>query len=227
MDSFSIYLLARENFDPSQYNALFRQEIEALLPKVKSSRQREHLQLIHTFDWTGYILASVRNAGFKGQEVEDRGHDIVVRLLVHPGTLFSAYDDSKHGPLLARFKVAVANNVKNLVAKERRRRDLTYQGSYPLGFLWLSERDQRIIEDFRKFVHQRLGTLGLAVLDARLDGDHINALVGDVGVGKPTAYLLKTTVRRLKNLAVEYGHATGDPDFLSRVEAARRRASGT
>jgi len=227
MDTFNLYLLAREHFDPSQYNALFRQEIEALLPKLTSPQQREHLQGIRTFDWTGYILASLRNAGFKGQEIEDRAHEVVVRLLVTPGKLFAGYDERRHGPLLARFKVAVANAVKNLVAKERRRRDLMYQGCYPLAFLWLPERDQRIIEDFRKFVHQRLGLLGLAVLDARLDGDQMKVLVGDLALGNPTAYLIKTVVRRLKALAVEYGQATGDPDFMARAEVLRRRVRGT
>ena len=67
------------------------------------------------------------------------------------------------------------------------------------------------------------GAAGLAILDARLDGDPIKLLVGDPSMGNPTAYLVKQTVRRLKGLAQEYGQATGDPDFMDRVEAARRR----
>jgi hypothetical protein len=39
-------------------------------------------------------------------------------------------------------------------------------------------------------------------------------------LGNPTAHLIKTTVRRLKNLAVEYGEAVGDPDFLRRANQA-------
>jgi hypothetical protein len=80
--------------------------------------------------------------------------------------------------------------------------------------------DQKLIEDFRELVFQRLGPLALAILDTRLEGDEIKLLAGSERLGKPTAYLLKKTVQQIKQLAVEYGRAIGDQDFLGRVEAA-------
>jgi hypothetical protein len=220
MDTFQLFLLAREHFDPAAYNTLFRQEIEALLPKLKAPKQLEGLS---TFDFVGYILASLRNAGFRGQEIEDRAHEIVVRLIVVPGTFFRNYKEGIHGLLIARFKVAVKNAIANIVAKERHRRARIHTTTYPLAFLWLPERDQKVVEDFRKFVFQRLGPLGLAVLDARLEGEQMKSLVGAIDLNSPTTYLIKMTVRRIKGLAQEFGRGTGDPDFLGRVEAARRR----
>ena len=95
-----------------------------------------------------------------------------------------------------------------------------------MAFLWLSEKDQRIVDDFRQFVRTRLGFLGLAVLDSRLDGDDPHLLISEIGLRSPTAHVLKTLTRRVELLAVEYGLAKGDPKFLKRVEAAlaQRRA---
>ena len=56
---------------------------------------------------------SVRNAGYHDQrEVQERTHDVVVKLLT--GTLFKNFDERHHGPLDNRFKISVANAVKNL-----------------------------------------------------------------------------------------------------------------
>ena len=104
--------------------------------------------------------------------------------------------------------------------EERRRRRVMLQTTFPLAFLWLSENDQDVIEEFRQFVHQRLGTLGLAVFDAQLDAVAIKSMVKAAGLGNPTAHRIKITVRRLKNLVVEYGQAVGDPDFLRRAYQA-------
>ena len=61
---------------------------------------------------------SLRNAGYRDQrEVQERTHDIVVKLLT--GGLFRNYDETKHGPLDLRFKRAVANAIKNMVEKHR------------------------------------------------------------------------------------------------------------
>ena len=108
MDTSQLYLLAREHFDPHQYNTLFQQEIAYLLPKLTDPQHRQHVQRLRSFDFVGYIMASLRNAGFKGQqEVEDKAHEIAVRLVVTPGKLFAGYDEQSHGPLIARFKGAV------------------------------------------------------------------------------------------------------------------------
>ena len=124
------------------------------------------------------------------------------------------------GPLLDHFKRVVEKAVKKLVAKACRCRNNTLKNTFPLAFISLPEKDQRIIEEFRKVVHKRLGTLGVAVFDAQLGGGKVGSLVGEVDLGNPTTDLVKTIVKRLKNLAVEYGQRTGDPEFLRRATKA-------
>ncbi len=73
------------------------------------------------FDFVGYILASLRNAGFREQqEREQAAHDLVVQLLVSPGQLFAGYNASS-GPLEARFRLSVQNGIRNLLRGQRRR----------------------------------------------------------------------------------------------------------
>ena len=213
MNTFAHYLLNRENFDP---NTLFTAEAERLLSTLKQPANRQDAEKIRTFDWVGFIVAALREAGFKGQEINAKAHEIIVGL----GTLFHDYDEGEDGPLLDHFKGSVAKAVKKLVAKAYRRRSSTLKNTFPLAFISLSEKDQRAIEEFRKVVHKRLGTLGVAVFDAQIGGEKITSLVGAVDLGNPTANLLKQTVRRLRQFAVEYGQAVGDPEFLRRAKEA-------
>lgn len=229
MNTLQCWLLLREHFDPAAYNQLFRQEIESLSHRLTDPRQRQDLEHQSDFDWVGYIAASLRNAGYRDQEVEDRVHEIVVRLLVLPGTLFQGYDERRHGPLIARFKTAVGNAIKNQVEKDRNRQKRLQRISMPIAVLNLSPQDAGLIEDFRELIRRRLGMLALAVFDARLEGEQVKSLVGVADLGSPTAYLLKQAVQRLKRLAAEYGRGMGDSEFMKRIEAAldqdaRRRA---
>jgi hypothetical protein len=220
MTTLQCWLLLREHFDPTAYNQLFQQEVDSLSHRTTDPRQRQDLADLEDFDWIGYIAASLRNAGYRDQEVEDRVHEIVVRLLVLPGTLFQGYDDRRHGPLIARFKTAVGNAVKNQIEKDRSRQKHLQQISMPIAVLNFSPHDAGLIEEFRELIRRRLGPLALAVFDARLEGEQVKSLVGAVDLGSPTTYLLKQAVQRLKRLAAEYGRGMGDPEFLSRIEAA-------
>jgi Arc/MetJ family transcription regulator len=220
MKTLNLWLLLREHFDPVAYNQLFRQEIESLSRRLTDHRQRQDLANLEDFDWVGYIAASLRNAGYRDQEVEDRVHEIVVRLLVLPGTLFQGYDERRHGPLIARFKTAVGNAIRNQVEEDRNRRKRLQQISMPIAVLNLPPHDAGLIEEFRELIRQRLGPLALAVFDSRLEGEQVKSLVGVADLGSPTAYLLKQAVQRLKRLAAEYGRGMNDHDFTSRIEAA-------
>ena len=72
------------------------------------------------FDWVGYIAKSLRNAGYHDQrEVQERTHDIVVKMLV--GGLFKDYDEEKHGPLPKRFAAACRHAIINMVERDRNR----------------------------------------------------------------------------------------------------------
>jgi hypothetical protein len=102
---FHNWLLLRENFDPAAYNDLFNRELDAVLPTLRNADDRNRLASLRN-GWTNYIAASLRNAGFRDQgDLEERIHDIVVKLLVSPGGLFRGYDEKRHGPLDLRFNI--------------------------------------------------------------------------------------------------------------------------
>ncbi len=222
------------SFDPSQYNQLFDDE----LSKVRASDplHRQAIERLRDFNWVGYIAGSLRNAGYRDQrEVQERTHDIVVKLLT--GTLFKNYDENQHGPLDLRFKRAVANAIKNLVEKERNRRRLIPTVSigqefmpgevYDLPGRPSTENDDKVIEDFRRLISNRLGELGLAVLDARLQGQETKSLVGRPDLGSPGKWAIKAAVQRIKALALAFAERLGDPAFLRGIERAMEREAET
>ena len=75
------------------YDHLFNQELDALLPRLREPVERERMASLRERGWTNYIAACLRNAGFREQgDLEERIHDIVVKLLVSPGEPFRDYD---------------------------------------------------------------------------------------------------------------------------------------
>jgi hypothetical protein len=183
-------------------------------------------------NWVGYIAKSLRNAGYRDQrETQERTHDIVVKMLT--GGLFSNYDERRHGPLDLRFKRATANAIKNMVEKERNRRRLA--PTIPIGQergddlpdRTSAENDEKVIEDFRRLVRNRLGELGIAVLDARLAGQETKGLVGRADLGSPGRFVIKRVVQQIKGLAKEYAQRLGNPAFLREIERAMEREEAT
>ncbi len=89
---------------------------------------------------------------------------------------------------------------------------------------------EKVIENFRELVRRRLGGLGLAVLDARLDGIETKALVGDPSLGSPGRWTIKKVVQDVKRLAREFPVGCGPtqllrPAGLSRFGAVKGPAS--
>ncbi len=219
-------------FDPAQYNGLFSDELLKLSPS--SPEHRDALERMRGFNWTGYVAASVRNAGYRDQrEVAERTHDICVKLLM--GGLFRDYDERRHGAFDLRFKRSVANAIKNMAEKDRNRRrfipsvpicqerddDLPDRGADD------SQDDERLIDDFHELVRSRLGTLGSAVLTARLQGREMKSLVGQPELGSPGRFQVKTIVQRVKSLAREFAQRRDDSGFLRDVERAFEREGAT
>lgn len=138
------------------------------------------------------------------------------------------------GPMDLRFKRSVANAVRNLVEKERNHRRLLPTISIgrefePGGVTDLPARsspsqDEKVIDDFRRLVRQRLGDLGAAVLDVRLAGGETKSLVGSPSLGNPGRWTVKRVVQEIKALAREF--FAGDPELLRRVERALRDEAG-
>lgn len=224
------------SFDPAQYNQLFDDEAHTL--SVSSPEHRDAVERMQTFNWVGYIAKSLRNAGWSDQrEVQERTHDLVVRMLT--GGLFTNYDENKHGPLDLRFKRSVANAIKNMVEKDRNRgrniptvpigQEFTPGGmsidELPDRAVAHGQDDERVIDDFRRLVRDRLGHLGTAVLDARLAGEETKNLLGRQDIGSP--YQVKSTVYRIKLLAHEYAKTLGDPALVRDILRAMAREGAT
>jgi len=217
---FRLWLLLQENFDPAAYDGLFDRELDAVLPTLQDAAARERLASLRG-DWTNYIAATLRRAGFRGQgDLEERIHDIVVRLLVQPGGLFRDYDQARHGALDLRFKRSVANAVRNMAEKERTRRKHVVGGTMVDDLPSRPEpsRGPTLTDRFRKLLQAQLGDLAVAVFDARLEGRETKSIVGMPELNRPGRFVVKKVVQQVKNLAHEFAQTLGDPDFLRQVE---------
>jgi hypothetical protein len=219
--NFHLWLLLRENFDPAAYDDLFNRELAAVLPLVRSDDDRQRLASLRN-GWTNYIAACLRNAGFREQgDLEERIHDVVVKLLVSPGRLFRGYDAGQHGPLDLRFKRSVSNAVKNVVEKEKNRK--RFLPPAPLHADLVPARRQQeddgaIIEKFRNFLQTRSGDLAVAIFNARLEGRQTKNLVGLPELDRPSRHFVKRTVQEIKTAARDFAQRSNDPDFLRHVD---------
>ena len=227
-------LLVEHDLNPADYDALFDRELERLLPRISDPTEQARLRGLIGTGWTNYIAAALRNAGFRDQaSLQEKIHDVVVGLLVSPGGLFRDYDQTRHGPLDLRWKRLVANAVKNIAEKERNRRrfiptvSIGQERGDDLPDRASAENDGKVIDDFRRLVRTRLGDLGLAVLDARLQGQETKSLVGRADLGSPGRFQVKTIVQKVKGLAREYAQRRGDPAFLREIERAIEREETT
>jgi len=178
-----------------------------------------------------YIATCVRRAGWLDQrETEERSHDIASQLLL--STLFRGFNQSTSGPMPLRFRRSVANAIINQLQKEQTRRRLlsTVQiGDEPEPGRSSGTRDDgdKIIKDFRKLVHKRLGGFGVAILDARLTGEDMKGLAQSPSLGSPGKNRVKAVVCRIKELAQEYAVMRGDSEMLRGVEKAMAAESET
>jgi len=81
--------------------------------------------------------------------------------------------------------------------------------------------EEGVIGSFRQLVLDRLGDLGVLVLDLRLAGGETRSLVDCPAVGSPGRREVERVLRRIKNLAQEHaGSVGGDWDLLRRIEVA-------
>ena len=134
-----------------------------------------------------------------------------------------------HGPLDLRFKRSVANAIRNLVERERNRRRFIPtvsigQDFQPGGVMDVPDRasaghnDEKVVDDFRELVRRRLGEIGVSVLDVRLANGKTKSLVGNPSLGSPGKWIIKRTVRQVKEMAREF--FSGDPGLLRKIERA-------
>ena len=220
--TFRLWLLLREqHFDHAAYGRLFDDQLAMLLPTLHDAEAKERLTSLRGNGWTNYIAAVLRHAGFRQGDLEERIHDVVVKLLVAPGGLFSNYDQRRHGALDLRFKRSVSNAVKNIVALERTRRKylpVSGTGVEDLPGVPVPNHAPTLIEQFRKLLQAQVGDLAVAIFDARLEGRQTKGIVGLPELGRPGRFVVKRAVQEIKNLAREFAQQLGDPDFLRQLE---------
>jgi hypothetical protein len=210
-------------FDPQAYDRLFDEELEKVIARTSDPKHRQALERMRSFDWMAYVAAAVRHAGFRDyREVQERAHDIAVKLLT--GKLFQGFDELVSGPMDFRFKRAVTNAIRNMVEKERNRRRLLPTVAAPDDLparSGMGEDDgEKVIRDFRRLVKRRLGDIGVAVLDLRLAGGETKSLVGSPTLGSPGKWIVKRVVCQIKMLAREFAISSGDSELLRRIEKA-------
>lgn len=210
------------------YDQLFATELKRLAMHNDRMAKSQLEDLADNFQFTRYILKSVRSAGFKDeQQANQITHDIVSQLLL--GSLFDF--DPAVIPFGKRFSVSVANAIRNVVAKQNNRQRLIpsipisdEEGvgipSSQIAGKNVGTADQGVTDDFGTFVHERLGPLGSAVLRAKLDGDEVKGLVGSVELGGPSNYRIKQTVIAIKQLAREFFAERDDNVALGQIERA-------
>jgi hypothetical protein len=178
------------------------------------------------FDWTRYMAGAIRRStGITSQdEIDEKVHEIVIRMMVSPGTLFRNYDEHRHGPFPLRFRRTLANMLKNLSERERNRK--RYIPSVPIRQAFepggitaddlvargTPESDPKLLDDFRELVQRTLGAIAVRVFDARLEGIEMKNVPG------VSSYTVKKTVQEIKALAKKYALAVGDPNLLRQIE---------
>jgi hypothetical protein len=211
-------LEAADYFDPQSYNPVFEGELEKLLSRIPDSEARRQAAEMKSFDWGAYISRSLQRA----DEVQEHFHQIVIRLIVKPGTLFGGWNPQQHGPLASRFRNSVWNAIRNVAEKTRHRRQWMqsvdpvamadrYAGREPYSSL---------LDEFRQLVSDKLGRLGLAILDQRLRGEETKDLVSRAEFGTPSAYIIKREISEIKKLAERFAAQSGDPAFANMLAKA-------
>ena len=176
-------------FNPQQYNSAFVAGLDDLLGRIHDPAAREQIEAMKKFDFGAYIARSLARAGFRGDNLQEHFHALVVRLLLKPGKLFRGWNPEVHGPLDRRLKNATWNGIRNIAEKERNRRKWTTNtdpGVMAGQFAGRQPHSSSLIDQFRRLVAHRLGALAAAILDWRLEGNEIKDMVGNPEFGSPT-----------------------------------------
>ena len=222
-------LESAEYFDPQNYNPVFEGELAKLLDRIHDPELQKQIEAMRGFDFGNYIARSLVRAGFRNDDVETYFHDLIVKLLLSPGKVFRNYDPSRHGPLERRFRASVWNGIRNIVEKiqNRQKRVTHVDPSVMAERNPTREPYSGVLDDFRKFVAEKLGSLAAAILDQRLEGRDTKDMVQSAEFGNPSVYSIKREVGEIKKLAHRFAMESGDPMFLRRVEKAMAGEAAT
>ena len=215
-------LESSEFFDPVAYNPVFEGELEKLLDRTHDPEVQKQIEALRGFDFGNYIARSLIRAGFRNDDVETYFHDLIMKLLLSPGRVFKGWNPKRHGPLERRVRASIWNGIRNIVEKIRNRRKVVTHVDPAV----MAERNPArqpysgVLDDFRKMVAEKLGSLALAILDWRMEGRDTKDIVQRAEFGSPSVYSIKREVGEIKKLAHRFAAESGDPAFLRKVEKA-------
>jgi hypothetical protein len=208
MSTFTIFLLRRlpinevsEYFPRFVFNDLLRQDCDKVLESENISEEvRADLMKVKSLDLVGYLSSSLRRSGFQDFELDEIVSEILVRLLVQPGSLFKKWD--RKGIMSARLKVAIRNGVITH-AKQNQKRVRRYQALPDAVASRQCNDEPELMERFRDELRRRFGEAGVNVFDARLADEDIKTLIGSEGIS--SSYRLKVLVQGIKAVARDFG----------------------
>jgi hypothetical protein len=228
MNPFIRYLVTRkpafllevsELFRREQFNDYWREQIDRLLPSVTDEDLQADLLALRQMDLVGYVDSSLRRVGLPADDLDEGVSQVVIHLLISPGKLISGW--KREQPLSFRLKAAVKNAAITLgqrhAIRRKRRRELP--ADLPAR---AAPQDDTVIEQFRRWLRERLGDEAVRVFDQRLEGLDTKALVGSQGM---SSYRVKALVNAIKAAAVAWGQS--DPEFLARVQRLMGEEAGT
>lgn len=228
MTNFKVWLLIAESgrLDRNGFNAEFHRQLVALLPRVTDAGRRASLVAMQEFDFLGYILTSLRNAGLLDrQEREEAAHDVAVYLLVRPGQLFAGYNPSSSGPMEARFRLSVRNAVRNVLRTRARRaaRSPTVTGDHVHDLLVATPdphtgADERVVDEFRDYLRQQAGTRAVTLLDRRLDGVSLRRIARQHDFADLGEWGVRQLMNRIRDAARAFVRSHGDDELLRALE---------
>ena len=208
MGNFTKFLIGRlplnevsEYFPTTAMNDLFRKEVDrSLAQEDLDDGVRQDLERLRALNLVGYVDSSVRRSGVGEAETDEVVHDILVRFLVSPGSLFRKWD--RKSPMTARLKVAIKNSLIT-IAKKRQKRAKRFRELPDNVALTPCTDFHGTIEVFRDALRGRYGDAHVRVFDVRMAGGEIKQLIGSEGI--PTSYSLKKLVADIKSLVVGWG----------------------
>jgi len=229
MHSFRIWLMVLESgrLDHDGFNSEFYQQLAALLPRVSNTTRRVSLEQMQHFDFLGYILAALRNAGLLDQqEREEAAHDVTVYLLVQPGQLFAGYNPASSGPMSARFALAVRNAVRNVLRTRARRAARSPattgdQGDDLLAAIPNSrhdDADESVVDEFREFLRHEIGVEAVTLIDMRMDGMSLRRITRQPAFADLGDWGVRQLMGRIRAAIRAFVRLHGDDDLLRALE---------
>lgn len=227
--NFKLWLLMLESgrFDREAFNALFRRQLEELLPKVTDERRRASLEAMRGTDFVAYILTALRNAGLGDErDREEAAHDVVVQLLVSPGKLFTGYDADRSGPMEARFSLSVRNAVRNVLRSRRRREPM----NRAIGAVDAvpdrphQDTDDEVLAAFMSFLRSEVGEDAVRLLTVKLDNDLSQRdMIRHPEFRDMGEWRIRRLMDRIKDAARAFAERQGDDAILAAINRLTAR----